>query len=58
MSELCVGQLPGRKRPAMWIEGDGVIRPLAYFCGDEEFAEFKELIGDRGLVQAPSGRGE
>ena len=52
---LCIGYLPGRVRPAIFVE-DGVrVEVLAYFRGEDEFARFKELIGGSGLVQVPVG---
>lgn len=49
---LCIGHLPDRVHPAIYIDRGAVIRVLAYFRGEEEYAEFKELIGGNGLVLA------
>lgn len=50
--ELHIGSLPGRKRKALSIttfhEGGGAsIRPIAYFCSEEDYKRFKQLVGDR-----------
>jgi hypothetical protein len=52
---LCIGHLPGRVRPAIFVESTTTIRVLAYFRGEEEFEEFKALLGGSGLVQLPAG---
>lgn len=38
--QLGVGRLPGRKRPAIWVQRDGRVTVLAYFQSESALAEF------------------
>jgi hypothetical protein len=48
---MCMGSLPGRKRKAMWVEKDGVLKPLAYFVSEQAYERFEALLSGSGLVQ-------
>jgi hypothetical protein len=40
MKNLCVGSLPGRKRPCLYVQANGAIWVLAYFRSEEAMDEF------------------
>lgn len=55
--EYHVGDLPGRKRPALYRQDGGMLTPVAYFSGTDEakrFLYFLELLAESTRLMEPA----
>jgi hypothetical protein len=43
MKELCVGYIPWRKRPCLYVIEENVVRVLAHFKGSDALEEFLKM---------------
>jgi hypothetical protein len=46
---LCIGNVPGRKQPALYLRTKGNLEILAYFTGDEQAMTTINLI--EGMIK-------
>jgi hypothetical protein len=55
--EYHVGDLPGRKRPALYRQDGGMLTPVAYFKDTDEaerFLYFLELLAESTRLKEPA----